>query len=128
MAPDAGTSRPEAEATWEAIATLLDTLRTDILGRLDALKRTADQLPDYVLVEQVPWVRDTVERLAPLVDEGLARGRASAGAVLEWAKGAAPHVAAAQQYPWRLLGSALLVSYLVAGGDSRAPTPPPSQP
>jgi hypothetical protein len=130
MAPEAGTSRPEPEvkATGAAMTALLDMFRRDILGVLDELKRSADHLLDHVLAEQVPWARETVERLSPLVDESLAQGQAAAGAVFEQAKRVVPQVAAVHQHPWVVLGSALLVSYLVAGGDYRAPTPPPAQP
>jgi hypothetical protein len=127
MAPEAGTSRPEGEATGAAMTALLDRFRTDVCGVLEALKRAADHLLDHVLAEQVPWARETVERLAPLVDESLAQGQAAAGAVLEQTKRMGPQVAAGRQHPWVMLGSALLVSYLVAGGGSRAPTPPPAQ-
>jgi hypothetical protein len=80
---------------------------------------------DRGLAAQIAWARETVEGLAPLLDERLAQGPASAEAAFEQAKGAVPHAAAAQQHPWLLLGGALLISYLVAGGDSHAP---PSQP
>jgi glutathione S-transferase len=128
MAPDAGTIPPEAEATRAAVTALSDTLRTDIHRVLDDLKTAADQLLDRGIAAQLTWAQETMERLAPLLDERLAQGRASAGAAFEQAKRAVPHVAAAQQHPWLLLGGALLISYLVAGGDSRTPTPPPSQP
>jgi hypothetical protein len=95
---------------------------------VDALQRAADQLLDHVLAEQIPWVRETVERLAPLVDERLTQGRAAAGAGLGQATRMAPHVVAARQHPWLLVGGALLVSYLVTAGGSHAPTPPPAQP
>jgi hypothetical protein len=126
LPPEAGLSRPEVEATGEAMTTLLDRFRTDVCGVLEALKRAADQLLDHALAEQVPWAWETVERLAPLVDESLAQGQAAAGAVLERTKRVAPQDAALQPHPWVMLGSALLVGYLVAGGDSRAPTPPPA--
>jgi hypothetical protein len=128
MAPEAETSRSEAEAAGASMTALLDRFRTDILGVLDELKRAADHLLDHILAEQVPWARETVERLAPLVDESLAQGQAAAGAVLGQAKQVMPQIAAVQQHPWVILGSALLVTYFVAGGDSRAPTPPPVQP
>jgi hypothetical protein len=128
MAPEAGTSRPEAQATGVAMTALLDRFRTDVCGVLDALQRAADHLLDHVLAEQVPWARETVERLAPLVDESLAQGQAAAGAVLGQAKRVIPQIAAVHQHPWVMVGSALLVSYLVAGEASRAPTPPPVQP
>lgn len=53
MAQNAGTSWPEAEATRAAITGPLETLRTDIQGVLDDLKRTAPQLLDHVLTEEV---------------------------------------------------------------------------
>jgi len=108
------------------MTTLLDRFRTDVCGVLDALKRSADHLLDRVLAEHVPWAREAAERLAPLVDESLAQGQAAAGAVLEQTKRVVPQVAAGQQHPWVILRSALLVSSLVAGGGSRAPTPPPA--
>jgi N-acetylglucosamine kinase-like BadF-type ATPase len=123
MAPYAGTTSPEAEANRAAITALVDGLRTDIHRILDDLKTTADQLLDRSLA-QVTWARETLERTAPLVDECLTQGDAAAGAVLEQARRAVPHLAAAHQRPWVVLGSALLVGYLVCGARSRAPAAP----
>jgi hypothetical protein len=53
MAQNAGTSWPEAEATRAAITGPLETLRMDIQGVLDDLRRTAPQLLDHVLTAQV---------------------------------------------------------------------------
>jgi Beta/Gamma crystallin len=129
MAQDTGIISSEAEATRAAMMACLDTLRTDSQEVLDGLKRTADQLLDHVLAEQLPWARETLERLASLVDHYLVQGQATAGAVLAQAKHAVPHVTAAQQHPWVLLGSALLVGYLVGDGGARAPAPAaPAQP
>jgi hypothetical protein len=96
MAPEAETSRLAAEAARAAFTTRVDMLRTEILGVVDALQCATDQLLDYVLAEQIPWARETVERLAPLVDERLIQGQAAAGVVLGQAKRMAPHVAAAR--------------------------------
>jgi hypothetical protein len=135
MAHYAGTSCPEAEATRAAITARLDTLRVDIFGVLEDLQRTADRLLDHVLAEQLPRVRETVEGLAPRLNEALAQGQAATGAVLDQVKRGVPHVAAAQQHPWIVLGSALLVGYLVSGRRAgtpaqprRPPTPPTSGP
>jgi hypothetical protein len=123
MAPYAGTISPEAEATRAAITAPVDGLRMDIHRILDDLQTTADRLLDCGFA-QVTWARETLERTAPLVDDCLAQGEAAAGAILEQARRAVPHLAAAHQRPWVVLGGALLVGYLVCGIRGRASAAP----
>jgi len=59
----------EIEAVRAALMTCLDTRCTGVLGALNDLKWTTDQLLDHVIVEQFTWAREGLERLAPLVDD-----------------------------------------------------------
>jgi hypothetical protein len=59
----------------------------------------------------------------PLLNKGLAQGQAAAGAVLEQPRHAAPYVALAQQHPWIVPSSALLVGYLVREGRTHVAAP-----
>jgi hypothetical protein len=79
--------------------TRLDTCCTGILGALDDLKWTIDQLLDHVIVEQFTWAWEGLERLALLVDDCLAQSQAAPGAAIKQFRDAEPDVATAQQQP-----------------------------
>jgi hypothetical protein len=79
--------------------TRLDTCCTGILGALDDLTWTTDQLLDHVIADQFTRPREGLERPAPLIDDGLAQCQAAAGAAIKQFRHAEPHVATAQQQP-----------------------------
>ena len=99
MTRDPNTISSEIGAVRAALTTRLDTCCTGILGALDDLKWTTDQLLHPVIVEQFTWAREGLERLAPLVDDCLAQSQAAAVAALKRFRHAEPHVPMAQQHP-----------------------------
>ena len=118
MAPDAAALRPEAEATQDTMTAVLTTMRTHIHGMLNDVNTTAN------------WAQGAMEGMAPLLDQWMAQVQAAAEAALAQARRATPHLAAVHQRPWVLVGSALLMGYLLGSLRALSPAahPRPSRP